>query len=84
MRNLSVLAILALATGLSGAGPSYAAGGMGDPSAHMRYMQEICNLQKSGQYPRDHNACLPDDLGPPVGTYSNLESVGAPQNDRFY
>ncbi len=68
MRNLSILAILALATSFAGAGPSYA-GNMGDPSAHMRYMQEICDLQKRGEYPRDHNACLPDDLGSPVGVY---------------
>jgi hypothetical protein len=60
MRKFSILAVVALATGLGGIGPSVA-GNMGDPSAHMRRMQEICDAQRRGEYPRDHDACLPDD-----------------------
>jgi hypothetical protein len=73
MRKFSILTILALSAGLAGVGPSFAgggaggSGGMGDPSAHMRYMQEVCDAQKAGTYPRDHQACLPDDMGPPIG-----------------
>jgi hypothetical protein len=71
MRKFSILTILALSAGLAGVGPSLAggsgAGGMGDPSAHMRYMQAICDAQKAGTYPRYHEACLPDDMGPPIG-----------------
>jgi hypothetical protein len=67
MRKVSIVAMLAFVTGLSGVGPSVASsGGMGDPSAHMRYMQEICDAQKRGEYPRYHEACLPDDRGPPL------------------
>ncbi len=69
MRKFSILTIAVLATGLAGVTPSLAggSGGMGDPSAHMRYMQAICDAQKAGTYPRDHQACLPDDMGPPIG-----------------
>jgi hypothetical protein len=70
MRKVSIVAMVALMAGLSGVGPSFAngsgTGGMGDPSAHMRRMQEICDLQKRGEYPRYHEACLPDDMGPPL------------------
>ncbi len=62
MRKLSIVAIV-LASGLAGVSPSLAnsgSGGMGDPSAHMRYMQEICDQQRRGEYPRYHDACLPD------------------------
>jgi len=66
MRKFSILTLALLTAGLAGATPSFA-GGMGDPSAHMRYMQQICDAQKAGAYPRDHQACLPDDMGPPIG-----------------
>lgn len=66
MRKVSIVAIIACVAGLAGVGPSVAGGtGMGDPSAHMRYMQQICDEQKRGEYPRYHEACLPDELGPP-------------------
>ncbi len=63
MRNFSILALLAVSIGFAGvdsAGAAGSTGGMGDPSASMRYNQMICDLQRRGEYPRYHDACLPD------------------------
>jgi hypothetical protein len=60
MRNFSIVAIFAASVGFAGIGHAAAAGGMGDVSANMRYDQQICDEQRRGEYPRYHNACLPD------------------------
>ena len=60
MRNMSIVAIVAATVGFASAGQAVAGGGMGDVSAHMRQDQAICDAQRRGEYPRYHNACLPD------------------------
>ena len=60
MRNFSIVAIFAASVGFASIGQAVAGGGMGDVSAHMRSDQDICDAQRRGEYPRDHNACLPD------------------------
>jgi hypothetical protein len=62
MRNFSMVAIFAASVGFAGIGQAVAAGmgGMGDSSASMRAQQAICDAQRRGEYPRYHNACLPD------------------------
>jgi hypothetical protein len=75
MRNLSIVVLIVASAALSGVGSAVA--GMGDPSAGMRYMQAICDAQRRGEYPRYHNACLPDYpdrsglLGGPAKRYSS-------------
>jgi hypothetical protein len=59
MRNLSIVLLIVASFALSGIG-SAVAGNMGDPSAGMRQMQAICDAQRRGEYPRYHDACLPD------------------------
>ena len=59
MHNLSIVALIVASVALS-AIDSAVAGNMGDPSAGMRYMQSICDAQRRGEYPRYHDACLPD------------------------
>ena len=59
MHNLSIVLLIVASFALSGIG-SAVAGNMGDPSAGMRYMQSICDAQRRGEYPRYHDACLPD------------------------
>ncbi len=41
------------------AGPAFA-GGMGDPSAHIKEMNAICEKQKRGEGPLYPNLCLPE------------------------
>jgi len=62
MRNLSTVVLIVASFALSGIGSAVAGsmGNMGDPSAGMRYMQAICDAQRRGEYPRYHDACLPD------------------------
>ena len=60
MRNFSIVAIVAASVGFASVGQAVANGGMGDPSASMRAQQEICDEQRRGEYPRYHDACLPD------------------------
>jgi hypothetical protein len=75
MRNLSIVVLIVASIALSGVGS--AVGGMGDPSAGMRYNQAICDAQRRGEYPRYHDACLPDYpdrsglLGGPAKRYSS-------------
>jgi hypothetical protein len=59
MRNFSIVALIVASFALSGIG-SAAAHSMGDPSAGMRYQKAICDAQRRGEYPRYHDACLPD------------------------
>ena len=76
MRNLSIVVLIVASVALSGVG-STVARSMGDPSAGMRYMQAICDAQRRGEYPRYHDACLPDYpdrsglLGGPAKRYSS-------------
>jgi len=65
MRNFSIVAIFAASVGFAGIGQAAAAGGMGDVSASMREEQAVCDAQRRGEYPRYHNACLPDYPGYP-------------------
>ena len=62
MRNFSILALVAASVGVANVGHAVAAsmGGMGDVSANMRANQATCEAQRRGEYPRYHNACLPD------------------------
>ncbi len=60
MRKIIVVSVLAAAIGLLGAAPAFAGGGMGDPSAHLKEMNAICELQKRGQAPRNPDVCLPE------------------------
>jgi hypothetical protein len=59
MRNLSIVVLIVASVALSGVGSAVAIS-MGDPSAGMRYNQAICDAQRRGEYPRYHDACLPD------------------------
>lgn len=59
MRNFSIVALIAASVGFAGVGQADAMG-MGDPSASMRANQAICDAQRRGEYPRYHDACLPD------------------------
>ncbi len=68
MRYLSIIALLAASLGYVGVGEAFAMGGMGDPSTNQRENNARCDAQKRGEYPRDHNACLPDD--PPLSYYA--------------
>ena len=60
MGNTSIIAIIAASVGFASVGPAVAMGGMGDPSANMRHVQEICDKQRCGEYPPNPTACLPD------------------------
>jgi hypothetical protein len=60
MRNFSIVAIVAASVGFASVGQALASGGMGDPSASMRAQRAVCDAQRRGEYPRYHNACLPD------------------------
>ena len=60
MRNFSIVAIIAASVGFASIGHAVAGGGMGDVSASMREEQAICDAQRRGEYPRYHDACLPD------------------------
>ena len=64
MRNLSTVVLIVASFAVSGIGSAVAGnmsnGNMGDPSAGMRQMQAICDAQRRGEYPRYHDACLPD------------------------
>ena len=62
MRIFSIVALVAASVGVASVGNAVAGnmGGMGDVSAHMREDQAICDAQRRGEYPRYHNACLPD------------------------
>jgi len=61
MGNFSIVAIVAASLGFASVGQAVANNsGMGDPSAHMRANQAICEAQRRGEYPRYYNACLPD------------------------
>jgi hypothetical protein len=75
MRNFSMITLFAASLGLASFGGVVAAsangGGMGDPSAAMRANLATCEAQRRGEYPRDHEACLPDYHGP--------YDTGAPQ-----
>jgi hypothetical protein len=65
MIRFSMAAIGAAWVCVSGVGPAFAAsGGMGDPSAHTRELNAICDAQRRGEYPRYHEACLPDYVAP--------------------
>jgi len=66
MRNLSFVVIIMAVVGLASVGQAAANGNMGDPSAHMRQMEETCAAQKRGEYPKDHNACPSWDIDKPV------------------
>lgn len=67
MSKFSMIAFIAASIGLAGAGPAVAkSNGMGDPSAHMRADQAVCDAQRRGEYPRYHDACLPDYPTAPV------------------
>jgi len=76
MRNLSIVVLIVASVALSGVGGTVARS-MGDPSAGMRYNQAICDAQRRGEYPRYHDACLPDYpdrsglLGGPASRYSS-------------
>jgi hypothetical protein len=59
MRNLLIGLFLVLA------GPAFA-GGMGDPSTHLREMNAICEKQKHGEGPLYPNLCLPEHPPAPV------------------
>ncbi|MFY9970267.1 MAG: hypothetical protein WBQ45_03170 [Roseiarcus sp.] len=59
MRNMSIVALIVASVALSGAGGAVARSS-GNPSAGMRYNQAICDAQRRGEYPRYHDACLPD------------------------
>jgi hypothetical protein len=59
MRNFSIVVLIVASFALSGI-RSAVAQSSGDPSAGMRYMQAICDAQRRGEYPRYHDACLPD------------------------
>ena len=59
MPNLSIVVLVAASVALSGVGSAVALSS-GDPSAGMRYNQAICDAQRRGEYPRYHDACLPD------------------------
>jgi hypothetical protein len=63
MRKLLIGVLLAIA----GVGPALA-GGMGDPSAHIKDMNRICEMQKRGEGPLSPNLCLPEYPPPPVET----------------
>jgi hypothetical protein len=58
MRKIVVFGILAV--GLIGAGPAFAAGGMGDPSTVIREKNAICEMQRRGVGPLQPNMCLPE------------------------
>ena len=59
MRNMSIVALIVASVALFGAGGAVARSS-GNPSAGMRYNQAICDAQRRGEYPRYHDACLPD------------------------
>jgi hypothetical protein len=56
MRKLSILATV-LDIAIAGAGPAIAGGGMGDPSAHQRQIQETCDKQRRGEIPGYPSGC---------------------------
>ena len=63
MHNFSRIALMAVSIGVASVGQIGAAsanGGMGDPSAFMRANLARCEAQRRGEYPRYHEACLPD------------------------
>ena len=60
MRIFSITAIVLASVGFASLGQAIANGGMGDPSASMRAEQALCDAQRRGEYPRYHDACLPD------------------------
>ncbi len=60
MRKLVAGFLIVATFGLLGAAPAFAGGGMGDPSAHLKEMNAICELQKRGQAPRNPDVCLPE------------------------
>lgn len=57
MGKFSIIAIATALVGFASIAPAVAAGGMGDPSANTRKIQEICDQQRRGEYPRYFNAC---------------------------
>ncbi len=73
MRNLSLVAALAVSVGFATFGPAFANGGMGDPSAFTKANNERCEAQRRGEYPSTFNACLPDY---PVTDYGSAPSNG--------
>ena len=66
MRKISIVAMAMALAGFAGGGQAAAAGNMGDPSAHMRQMEETCAAQRRGEYPNYHNACPSWDTDKPV------------------
>jgi hypothetical protein len=59
MRKSLNLVTLFAVFGLIGAGAALA-GGMGDPSAHIKELNAICDLQRRGEGPLTPNMCLPE------------------------
>ncbi|MDE3175489.1 MAG: hypothetical protein KGM15_05190 [Pseudomonadota bacterium] len=58
--RVSIGIVLVSATiGLLGSATA-AAGGMGDPSTHLREMNAICEMQRRGQGPLSPDMCLPE------------------------
>ena len=58
MRTISIVALIAVFVGVVSAGEAVAnSGGMGDPSAHMRRIEEVCQAQRRGEYPPYPNVC---------------------------
>ena len=66
MRKASVVALIIALGGLASVRQAAANGNMGDVGAHMRQMEETCEAQRRGEYPRYHNACPYWDTEKPV------------------
>lgn len=75
MRNLSVATTVIAFVGIVGVDKAVANGGMGDPSAHQRQIQEICAAQKRGEIPGYPSGCPLWDLDPPVQPRNARQSL---------
>jgi hypothetical protein len=68
MRRFSIFATGLAFLGFAGADGAAAAGNMGDPSAHQRELQEICDKQKRGEIPGYPSGCPSWDIDPPANS----------------
>ncbi len=65
MSKLLLLSLLSASASLLPFGQA-SAGGMGDPSTHIREMNAICDRQRRGEGPLYPNFCLPEYPPDPV------------------